>query len=275
MLTERLYDTGRVVLNIAEGSTKGPALLLLHGATLNWQSFSEFIPSLEHEWHLYALDFRGHGKSGWVPSAYQVVDYLQDVVEIIEQVIGQQVVVMGFSLGALVTLGIAERLPRVVRAIIPLDPGLMFRDASLTLKSAPGPYEWVKWLAETLQPAHSLEEVVNRCKEYNPALDEMGAQVMAEKVRQLDPTMIARLLSDQPHGDFAFEQILSRISCPTLIIRGDPALGGVVRDSDVMLLQTLVPQSRTIQIPNVGHGVIWGQAGAQTLEHVTRFLGTL
>lgn len=161
MLTERSYNTGRVVLNVAEGSTNGPALLLLHGATLNWQSFSEFLPTLDQDWHLYALDFRGHGKSGWVPSAYQVVDYIQDVVEIIEQVIGQPVVVMGFSLGGTVTLGIAERLPHVVRAIVPLDPGLMFRDTGL--KSAPDPYEWIKWLAETVQPAHSLEEVVDRC----------------------------------------------------------------------------------------------------------------
>lgn len=98
---------------------------------------------------------------------------------------------------------------------------------------------------------------------------------MAAAVRQLDPTMIANLLMDQTLGDFAFEQIFPRIRCPTLMVRGDPALGGVVRDSDVTLLQTLVPQSRTIQIPNVGHGVIWDRAGAQTLDHVMRFLRAL
>jgi pimeloyl-ACP methyl ester carboxylesterase len=70
MLMERMLDTSNVVLNIAESMADGTPLLLLHGATQNWQCFSEFLPSLEQHWHIYVPDLRGHSKSGWVPSAY-------------------------------------------------------------------------------------------------------------------------------------------------------------------------------------------------------------
>jgi pimeloyl-ACP methyl ester carboxylesterase len=276
MLTERSFDTGKVVLNIAEGSTDGSPLLLLHGATQNWQCFSEVLPTLEQDWHVYALDLRGHGKSGWVPSAYQIDDHVQDVSAMIEYVIGLPVVVMGFSLGGTVTFGVAAHLSRLVRAIVPLDPGLMMRE-NASLRSSPGPHQWVydyfTWLAENVPSARSLEELVVRCKASNPELDDTSTQAWAAELLSLDPTMITNLYT--MHDDFNFEQALRQIGCPALMVRGDPALGAVVRDSDVALFQSLVPQSRTHQIPNVGHTILWDQAGAQTLEHIMRFLSTL
>ena len=64
MLTEKSFDTGEIVINFAESDTIGPPLVLLHGATLNWQTFGDFIPALEQRWRLYACDLRGHGGSG-------------------------------------------------------------------------------------------------------------------------------------------------------------------------------------------------------------------
>ena len=63
MLTERSFDAGEVTINFAEGPANGPPLVLLHGGTDRWASFESVIPALKEEWHIYALDFRGHGKS--------------------------------------------------------------------------------------------------------------------------------------------------------------------------------------------------------------------
>ena len=70
MLTEKSFDTGEIVINFAEGETAGPPLVMLHGSSLNWQSYEEFIPTLEQSWHIYACDLRGHGKSGRAKSGY-------------------------------------------------------------------------------------------------------------------------------------------------------------------------------------------------------------
>lgn len=276
MLNERPFDAGTVVLNIAEGPAHGTPLLLLHGATQDWQRFSEWLPTLEQAWHVYALDFRGHGKSGRVPAAYQVDDYVDDVVQMIEKVIGQPVVIVGFSLGGTVALGVSARLPHRVRAIICLDPGLMMRD-STTLRSTPGPQQWVfgffDWLSANVPTVGSEEELAERCKAANPALDDAGARTQARQLRGLDPDMIASLHTS--HDDFDFVQALESIRCPALLVRGDPALGSVVRDSDAQLFQTLVPQSSVIQIPDAGHGILKDQAGVQTLDHVMQFLASL
>ena len=64
MLTERTFDAGDVSLNYAEGPPAGPPLVLLHGSSLRWQHFLPVIPLLGWRWHLYALDLRGHGRSG-------------------------------------------------------------------------------------------------------------------------------------------------------------------------------------------------------------------
>ena len=45
-LVERTFDAGEVVINYAETGGSGTPLLLLHGATLTWHSFDEFLPTL-------------------------------------------------------------------------------------------------------------------------------------------------------------------------------------------------------------------------------------
>ena len=46
MLTESSFDTGEVVINYAEGPALGSPLVLLHGSTLDWQSWQHLIPPL-------------------------------------------------------------------------------------------------------------------------------------------------------------------------------------------------------------------------------------
>ncbi len=273
MLTEKLLDTGEVVLNYAEGETNGPPLLLLHGASLNWQSFASFIPKLEQHWHLYACDFRGHGKSGRPTSGFRNIDYMRDTTVFIGQLIDQPVVLIGFSLGAQVAFGVAAQLPRLVRAVVALEPALMLRDTSIT--AAVEPYEWLAWLVETLKSSGSIEEIAARCKSREPNLDDIGAMKMALYVQSIDPGVLACLLNDQSFEHYDWEQVLSRVACSTLLVRGDPSRGGLVRESDVALFTELVPHSTTVQIQNVGHSIIWEQPGTQTLEHIMRFLETL
>ena len=272
MLVERSFDTGKVVLNIAEGAKNGPPLLLLHGATMEWQSFSELLPTLEQDWHVYALDFRGHGKSGWVPEAYRLDDFVQDTSAVIEHLIGQPVVVMGFSLGATISLGVAAQLPHLVRAIVPLDPGLIFRDYE-SLISMPGPHQWVyefiQWVTKNVRMAGSLEAL----KAANPEFDDSTAREQAAWLQCLDPTMVTTFLPD--HGQYDFEQVMRLIDCPALLIRGDPALGGVVRDGDLELFQKLVRRNGSVQISGVGHGIIWGEPGIEILRHVKEFSSIL
>src|SRR5437879_6888019 len=47
---------------------------------------------LADDWHVYAPDFRGHGKSGRVPGAYKLADYVRDTAAFLAGVLGEPAV---------------------------------------------------------------------------------------------------------------------------------------------------------------------------------------
>src|SRR5687768_12837087 len=108
MISIHSFDTGEVTLSYAEGPDNGPPLLLLHGATARWQMHEPLMRALAEQWHVYACDLRGHGESGRAPEpgAYLMRDYVRDITSFIEKGPSgdEQVVLIGFSLGAMVSL---------------------------------------------------------------------------------------------------------------------------------------------------------------------------
>ncbi len=85
MFKEQPFDAGVVTLNYAEGPAAGPPLVLLHGGSARWQAWETIIPDLDGQWHLYALDLRGHGRSGRVPMRYRLQDYADDLIAFLER----------------------------------------------------------------------------------------------------------------------------------------------------------------------------------------------
>src|SRR5690554_5537520 len=86
---EQQFDTGSVKLNYVEASENGLPLVLLHGATAYWQEMLPIIPALAERWHVYALDHRGHGKSGRAAGRYELTDYVADTIAFLDGVVGE------------------------------------------------------------------------------------------------------------------------------------------------------------------------------------------
>lgn len=97
MFKEQTFDSGVVKINYAEGLPSGLPLVLLHGGGDRWQEFLPIIPSLAARWHLYALDLRGHGRSGRVPGQYRPERYAADVIVFLEYQT-EPAIVLGHSL---------------------------------------------------------------------------------------------------------------------------------------------------------------------------------
>ena len=103
-MLERRFQTGVVELSYAEGPAVGPALVLLHGGAGSWKSGGALIDMLAERWHVYAPDFRGHGKSGHAPGRYRLRDYVADTAAFLEQVVKEPAVLYGHSLGGEVAI---------------------------------------------------------------------------------------------------------------------------------------------------------------------------
>ena len=112
-----------------EGNGK-PILLCLHGHFGNARTFSKFAQTLKN-WHVFALDQRGHGWSDHADSShYKREDYIHDIEQFIEQVIddNQPIVILGHSLGGVNAYQFAAKHNDKVRALIIEDIGAEVND---------------------------------------------------------------------------------------------------------------------------------------------------
>ena len=111
------------VLNYGVGSANGKTpLLLLHGQTLNWKNYWPVLKGLAKDFHIYAPDCHGHGKSCKNPDKYKAKEMGRDFIWFIENVIGQPAIVSGHSSGGLLTAWIAANAPNNVKGIVLEDP---------------------------------------------------------------------------------------------------------------------------------------------------------
>lgn len=112
-------DTG-LRLNYAEtGSPGGDPVILLHGVTDSWYSFSRLLPLLPAPLHVYALDQRGHGDSDRPQSSYAPRDLALDVVAFMKAKGIARAAVVGHSMGSYVAHQVAAVAPaRIARLVL-------------------------------------------------------------------------------------------------------------------------------------------------------------
>jgi len=259
MYTENTFDTGKVSLHYHEGGTpEAPVMVFVHGLTGSCHAYDGEFEVYGTDWHIYALDLRGHGKSGKPEAGYTIPDYAGDVIDFLRGHVGRPVVLAGHSTGALTTLAVAAIAPDTVRAIIANDPPLLGPD--LGIDDFPGPKMWFSWVYETVKDSPTFKQVLEACKSANPEAPENELSGMAHQVAGVAPGTVLNALEDHHLDGIDLQAALARIECPTLMLYGDLESGSVVRERDAQEFQRLVPQAVVRRIPEGSHGLWWEQA---------------
>src|SRR5215471_18127174 len=96
-LSVRQFRGSGASINFAEGPSNGPPLVLLHGLSRTWQSFSPLLSELSSRFHLFAVDLRGHGGSSKVSGGYRISQFAQDISEFLARVVGREAALFGHS----------------------------------------------------------------------------------------------------------------------------------------------------------------------------------
>ncbi len=288
LLRENKIDLGDAVLNYAEGPDQGPPLLLLHGLTDRWQYFLPIIPHLSYRWHLYALDFRGHGRSSRSPP-YRYYEHINDTIRFLENVVCKQAIIFGASMGGGISLMVAGKRPDLVKAII-------FGDASinvLNIKKVMVDYHsyWKGWrkLAESNVPmdefvrsvAYMPVNVPNQEKQtYGEGLDITAIINKANYLRHLDPAVLEDW-ENGAHDPQAYTNVttghdiklLQNIQCPVLLLQGNPKLGGIMPNKEVELAQRLITNTYHVYFDEYGHNLgLYSWQTGPLLQAVNTFL---
>lgn len=104
------------------GDPRKQTILLLHGGAANTHWWDLVAPQLVNHGQVVALDFRGHGQSQWsIPPHYGPPAYVQDVRGLVAALNVKQVVLVGHSMGGMVTQWVATNFPGIVKALVIID----------------------------------------------------------------------------------------------------------------------------------------------------------
>jgi pimeloyl-ACP methyl ester carboxylesterase len=105
-----------------------PTLLFLHGTGCDSTDWSPVIDCLPSNQRFLALDFRGHGKTAVPTQSFSIHDLADDVIYLLESQNIREVILVGHSLGGMVSMNVANRCPTVI--------GLVLLEGWTSLKSA-------------------------------------------------------------------------------------------------------------------------------------------
>jgi len=113
---------GPVTLSVSE-SGQGPTLLFLNGAGSTQATWRQIIRQLDRPYRLVTFDFRSHGTSTRSPRL-SFEDFLSDVETIMDKVVRERPIVVGWSLGADLAVWYAATHPGRVAGLFLIDGAL-------------------------------------------------------------------------------------------------------------------------------------------------------
>jgi len=241
MLVEKSFDTGEVVLNYAEGPNNGPPFLFIHGVTGYCKIIHLLAPSLQPAWRLITPSLRGHGQSSR-STDYSAMASVRDLVKLIDEVIKEPLVIFGHSFGGIVATMIAGMYPEKVRGLIIGDfPGNSHNSIREFFKKTSN-----RW-------ASTREQI--RKGEY--------ARDWTFRYKIVDPEVLTPWATcgedDEVYQSFLngydTDMLFPKITCPVLLLRGNPELGGFMSDSDVDHAKNLIHDLTYILVKDVGHNL--------------------
>lgn len=239
----RTITTGEIPMHVTQYDGNGPRLLLIHGIGSSGEGWAPVIDELSRSFSPITLDLRGHGRSGKPVSGYLYEDYVGDIEGLLTALGMEHPLIIGHSLGGILTLWWAAKHQRQAKALViedsPLRSGEDFRPA----------FEgWSELNAMT------YDELVAYYAKENPEwprdIVESRAWSMTNTKRAVFKELMADSMANEETDRISeIEDILS----PVLLVHGDPETGSMVHPDDITALPNRLADAQTIRIPDGGH----------------------
>ena len=106
-----------------EGPANGSPVIMLHGLSDSWFSFSKVMPLLGKRHRVYALDLRGHGNSDKPATGYHMRNLAEDVVAFMDAQKIARATIVGHSMGSFVAQQVALAAPQRVSRLVLVGSG--------------------------------------------------------------------------------------------------------------------------------------------------------
>jgi pimeloyl-ACP methyl ester carboxylesterase len=230
------------------GNAGKPPLIMLHGIGRDAHSFDHIAPRFSNDYHVMAVDLRGHGDSAWHPDgAYLVEDLVKDLEGLVEQRGFRGLVLLGNSTGGRVVQVYAGLHPDRVRALIVEDVGPE-RPADIAAGFA-------RRVQQEANGWSSEDELVAQLRAQDSKTSEelLRAHARSATKRRDDGRLVWKRDPNLVKGFVPTElwQYVRRITSPTLYVLGGRST--IVSAATQEQLKKTIPGCEIVVMPGLGH----------------------
>ncbi len=297
-MLEKIYKNGHILLKYREVPDSMQPLVLIHAQGADGRSYENVAKALSKKYHIYSLDCYGHGGSLHAPEQYNIRAIAEAAADFIRNVIGEKVYLLGHSSGGLIAAYIAAET-ELCKTLILEDPpffscqgrerkrsfnyidlsGVCHEYNALDEKGDFVLYYFAHQYAWNFFPEKSREKLrqklINSAEAYrrrHPDRDlkvpfwPKAALAGFQGMNNYDPRFGETFYDDSFHCGIAHEDILRKISCPTVFMKArtevSPAglLMAALSEEHLQRVESLVPQCRTVRF-DCGHGIHCEKSG--------------
>lgn len=232
-------------------------VLCLHGLTRSAQDFHDLAMHLAVERHVIVPDFRGRGGSQYDSdyANYRPPTYARDILVLLEQLEVDRVVLIGTSLGGIVSMVIGAMRPEVLAGVVLNDIGPELDPAGLNrISSYAGrqkePKTWDDAVANVKQSSGVCFPDFGESDWLDFAHRLYKEDEAGNPVTNYDPNIGRAMREAEPGGDM-WKLYEGFGDLPVLVIRGEISdlLSAEVQERMVSGL----PRARGATIPRKGH----------------------
>jgi non-heme chloroperoxidase len=244
--SEVRVGTGVTLHYVEQGNANGPTVILLHGYSDSWVSYTRVLPLIDKKYHVYVPDLRGHGDSDRPASGYTFPDFAGDIIAFMDAKGIKKATIVGHSMGSFVAQHVATMAPERVEKVVlvgsaPAVSNGEVAQLQVEVKALTDPVP-LKFVTEF------QKSVVTRA-----VPDEFMDRVIKESLK-----LPARVWRDTMAGMVAQNSTvaLSNIKAPTLIIWGDRETVFQKRADQEVLLKA-IPDAKLKVYEGTGHCPNW------------------
>lgn len=267
----QVLATDRLRLHTLQWGRPGaPALVCLHGTSMQASAWSALGTALAGQFHVVAVDLRGHGQSDQPATGYALTDYADDVRALLDALGLERASLIGSSLGTQVAIAFAARHPQRVQRLVLSDPSCLIDQQAIDQyvglhRTRPRRFDgWPQALAFSRQLPQR-----RRFSEAVHAFTLQGDLGPTEDGRlqwryALDPILqtFEELKVDQSAD-------IAAVQAPVLILRGSES--HVLSRPDALRLLGDFARAELVEIGDCGH-TIWGDQPRALAQHTRAFL---
>ncbi len=254
------HDTmvGGLKLHYQEwGSPAAPAIVMLHGFGVSGHMFDEFAERMQGDFHLIALDQRGHGDSDWSSDGdYSREAFVSDLEQFRVALGLDRFILVGHSMGGLNSVAYAVEFPGRVRALVLVDVGPESAkegvDNIVRFTRGPDELEFEEFveLAHRFNQRRTIENIRERMRHrLKPTDSGKYTWKFDRRFRQEDNGL--RIGSELSNDETW--QLFRRISMPTLLVRG--AESDVFTPDVAERAAREMQRARLVVVASAGHSV--------------------